>query len=418
MPNSRALLPTLLLLTAPLQAPAQDWPQFRGPNSDATVPFDNLPRTWSNTEHIAWHITLPGKGWSSPVLSGGRLYLTTAVAEGPDQDASTARSLRALCLDPATGKILWDTEVFAESAQTAAIHPKNSHASPTPIVAEGRLYVHFAHEGTACLDLNGKKIWEQRSLKYPPQHGGGASPVLTGGNLIFPCDGSDGPFLTALKASDGSIAWRTPRDTKAPKKFSFCTPAVIPWEGKTQIISPFSDAVAAYDPADGRELWRIRYTGYSVIAQPAFGNGLIYFTTSYDAPVTYAVRPGGSGDVTDTHVAWTQAKNSPNTPTPILRGTELYQVADNGIATCLDAKTGEIHWKERTGRTTSASPLLVGDTLYILDEYGTTTLLQASPSFKKLGENKLEGERTLATPTPAPGALFLRTETGLYRIKA
>jgi outer membrane protein assembly factor BamB len=413
----RPLLPTLFLLSI-LPLAAQDWPQFRGPQSDGVVRAPGLPTKWSKTENVAWHVELPGKGWSSPVLSGGKLYLTTAVARGTDQNAAGPRSLRALCLDPATGAMLWNTEVFEESARTAAIHQKNSHASPTPVVADGRLYVHFGHEGTACLDLSGKKLWEQRSLKYPPVHGGGASPVLVDGLLVFPCDGADGPFLAALQASDGTVAWRTPRETGAKRKFSFCTPTVISWEGKNQIISPFSDAVAAYEPSSGKEIWRVRYEGYSVIAQPTFGNGLIYFTTSYDAPVTYAVRPGGKGDVTSSHVAWTQAKNSPNTPTPVLHGNELYQVADNGIATCLDAKTGEIHWKERTARTTSASPLLAGDTLYILDEFGTTTLLAARTTFKKMGENKLEGERTLATPTPAAGALFIRTETGLYRIGA
>ena len=408
-------LPSLLLISA-LPLSAQDWPQFRGPSSNAVVQAADIPVKWSGTDNVAWKVDLPGKGWSSPVLSGGNLYLTTAVARGTDQDAAGPRSLRALCLDPETGKVRWNTEVFAESANTPVIHNKNSHASPTPVVADGMLYVHYGHEGTACLDLSGKKLWEQRSLAYPPVHGGGASPVLVDGLLVFPCDGADGPFLAALKASDGTVAWRTPRGGGATKKFSFCTPTVLEWEGKKQIISPFSDAIAAYRPKDGKEIWKVKYSGYSVIAQPAFGNGLIYFTTGYDSPVTYAVRPGGSGDVTHSHVAWTQDKRSPNTPSPILHGTELYQVADNGIASCLDAKTGKIHWQERTARTTSASPLLVGDRLYILDEFGTTTLLATGKQFKKLGGNKLEGERTLATPVPAEGTLFIRTEKGLYRI--
>ncbi len=410
----RYLLSSLLLSALPL--PAQDWPQFRGPSSDNVAQATDIPTRWSRTENVAWSVKLPGKGWSSPVLSGGKLYLTTAVASGLDQDAAGSRSLRALCLDPANGKVLWNEVVFEEASDTPAIHNKNSHASPTPVVADGRLYVHFGHEGTACLDLSGKKLWEQRSLKYPPVHGGGASPVLVEGRLVFPCDGAEGPFLAALNASDGSIAWRTPRSSAPGRKFSFCTPAVISWEGKNQIISPFSDAVAAYDPSDGKEIWKVRYTGYSVIAQPIFGHGLIYFTTSYDAPVTYAVRPGGRGDVTQSHVAWTQDKRSPNTPSLLLHNKELYQVADNGIASCLDALTGKIHWQERTARTTSASPLLVGDTLYVLDEFGTTTLLAASRSFEKRGENKLVGERTLATPVPAEGTLFIRTEEGLYRI--
>ncbi|RYD35487.1 MAG: serine/threonine protein kinase, partial [Verrucomicrobiaceae bacterium] len=294
-----------LLATLSATARSADWPQFRGPNSDNIVTAENVPLVWGKDKNIAWHVRLPGKGWSSPVLSGGKMYLTTAVVDGPDQDAAGERSLRALCLDPATGRVLWDREVFLESANSPAIHSKNSHASPTPIAAGGRLYVHFGHEGTACLDLEGKKLWEQRTLVYPPVHGGGPSPLLVDGLLIFPCDAAEGPFLAALRARDGAVAWKTPRTGGAKRNFSFCTPALITLDGKKQVVSPASDAIAGYNPADGKELWKIRYDGYSLICQPAFGNGLIYFTTGYDNPVTYAIRPGGSGDMTEKNVVWT-----------------------------------------------------------------------------------------------------------------
>ncbi|MDB6134558.1 MAG: serine/threonine protein kinase [Verrucomicrobiales bacterium] len=413
----RSAAAAAVLATLSTTADAAEWPQFRGPNSDNIVTAQNVPLVWGKDKNIAWHVRLPGKGWSSPVLSGGKMYLTTAVVDGPDQDAAGERSLRALCLNPATGRVLWDQEVFRESANSPAIHSKNSHASPTPIVADGRLYVHFGHEGTACLDLEGKKIWEQRTLVYPPVHGGGPSPLLVDGLLIFPCDAAEGPFLAALRAKDGAVAWKTPRTSGAKRNFSFCTPALITLDGKKQVISPASDAIAGYNPENGKELWKIRYDGYSLICQPAFGNGLIYFTTGYDNPVTYAIRPGGSGDMTEKNVIWTQSKRSPNTPSPILRGKELFQVADNGIATCLDALTGEILWQERTARTTSASPLLIGDKLLTIDEFGAATVLRASRTFEKIGENKLDGERVLATPVPDDGALFVRTATGLYRIQ-
>lgn len=398
---------------------AQDWPAFRGPTGDGQVDAAaKMPMTWDKEKNVAWRSDLPGKGWSTPVVIAGKIYLTTAVTSGDEDDPKSDRSLRALCVDAANGKVLWNVEVFPQNGAGApSIHSKNSHASPTPVIEKDRIYVHFGHQGTACLDLTGKKIWEQRSLKYTPVHGGGATPLLVDGLLIFPCDGGDKPFIAALKADTGEVAWNTPRGGGAKKTFSFASPECITVEGKKQIISPCSDALRAYDPATGKEIWYVKYDGYSVIPKPLFGHGMLYFSTGYDDPVTYAVRPGGEGDLTSKNVVWTQSKRAPNTPSMLMKGDELYTVADNGIVSCLDAKTGEIHWQERTARGCSASPLLHGEHLYILDEYGTTTILRAGRTFEKVAENKLDGERTLASPSAADGALFIRTEKALFRIQ-
>jgi outer membrane protein assembly factor BamB len=404
-------------------APAQDWPQFRGPSGDGHATAKNLPLKWTKEENIAWHVTLPGKGWSSPVLGDQRIFLTAAVLKtgATEGDPRADRSLRALCLDAVSGKTIWDVEVFAQSGGKApgGIHQKNSHASPTPVLHNGRLYVHFGHQGTACLDpKTGKTLWTNRQLYYEPQHGNGSSPIIAGDFLVFSCDGREEQFVAALRLTDGTVAWKFKRQTSAQKKFAFCTPEIITVNGRKMIITPGADVVHAIDPLNGSEIWRCRYEGYSVVPKPVFGNGLVYIATSFDTPDLLAIKPDGKGDVTETHVAWeiNQDKRPPKTASMILDGANLFWVSDNGIATCADAKTGEIVWSERVGRDTSASPILAEGKLYFLDEAGLCTVVAAEREFKKLAESELTGERTLASLAAVDGALFLRTETGLYRI--
>ncbi len=392
-------------------ATAQDCPEFRGPTGQGHFTAKNLPTEWSATKNVAWRTPLPGAGWSSPVLVNGRLYLTAAVSAS----APGSQSLRTLCLNATTGQILWNTEVFA--APISKGHSKNSQASPTPLAHDGRLYVHFGHQGTACLDLAGKVLWRNNSLKYPPVHGNGGSPILVNDRLVFSCDGGSAPFIVALDKGTGEVLWKTPRETTASKKFSFSTPLLITVNGQPQIISPGSGAVCAYAP-DGRELWRARYgEGYSVIPRPVFGHGLLFLGTGYDRPTVMAVRPGGSGDVTETHVAWTLAKGAPNTPSPLLVGDELYFVADSGVASCADAKTGTVHWQERVCSNTSASPIFADGKIYIQDEQGLGVVLKPGKTFTKLAANPI-GERTLASCTATDGALFIRGDKHLYRIQS
>src|SRR5262249_14077340 len=259
-------------------------------------------------------------------------------------------SLRALCLDAQSGKILWQEEVFHQDGRTApAIHGKNSHASPTPIVHDGKLYVHFGHQGTACLDLAGRILWRNTELRFLPAHGNGGSPVVVDDKLIFSCDGREEAFVAALDRNTGKVAWKTPRGLDVPKKFSFGTPLVISMHGKQQVIVPGSGAVMAYDPATGREIWRVTYPGYSLIPRPVYGHGLVFVNTGYESPTFLAIRPDGEGDITQRHVVWRTRQNAPHTPSPLLVGDELYLVSDDGVASCLNAKTGKVHWKERLG---------------------------------------------------------------------
>ncbi len=406
------LAPLLLILTAALaSAAAMDWPQFRGPTGQGISRAHDVPVEWSATEHVAWKVEVPGSGWSSPVVAQGRVYLTSAVGGG---DAK----LHARCLDAADGRVIWDTEVFApEPGAVAAMHRKNSPASGTPVVTEDRLFVHFGHMGTAALDLAGMVVWRQTGLAYAPVHGTGGSPVLVGDALVFSADGKDDPFVAALNAQTGEVRWKTPRDSPAKKQFSFSTPLAISVDGATQIISPGSGFVGAYDPADGREIWRVTYgEGYSVVPRPVFALGLLFVSSSFDKPTVLAINPtGAKGDATATKVVWAAAKGGPHSASMIVVGDELYYVSDAGIVTCADARTGTVYWNERLGGNFSASPVAAEGRLYFQNETGTGFVLKAGATFEQVAKNEL-GEKTLASPAVIDGALFIRSEHHLWKI--
>lgn len=392
-----------------------DWPQFRGPTGQGIVPEGRLPLEWSQTKNVVWKRAIPGSGWSSPIVAGGTVYLTTGVLT--NEGGLVRISMRAMALAATTGKLRWDKEVFLfSSTEFPPIQEKNSHASPTPVVGDGRLYVHFGHYGTACLDLAGNVLWRNKSLAYASHHGTGSSPILVDNVLIVNCDGNDQQFVGALDALSGKVLWKTHRDAKSTRGFSFSTPLVITVNGRKQVVSPGSDIVAGYDPATGEEFWRVRYQGVSVVPRPVFGNGLIFVCTGYESPRLLAIRPDGAGDVSDSHVAWGANKSVPLTPSSLLIGAELYTLADNGIACCLEAKTGRVHWQERLGGSYSASPVVAGGKIYFLSEDGTGTIVRIGRRFEQLARNELE-ERTLASPAAANGALYIRTEKHLYRIQ-
>jgi outer membrane protein assembly factor BamB len=395
-------------------ARAADWPEFRGPTGQGHVADSApLPVEWGPDRNIVWKTVVPGGGWSSPILLGGRIYLTTAVPAGAD------RSLRTLCLNAADGKVVWDVEVFKQDgARAPKIHAKNSHASPTPVTDGKRLFVHFGHQGTACLDLDGKVVWRNNDFPYKPVHGAGGSPILVDDRLVFSIDAADMQAVVALGRADGKVKWKTDRRTNAGRKFSFCTPLLIEVNGKRQIVSPGSGLVGGYDPETGAEVWRVRYgEGYSVVPRPVYAGGLLYVCTGYDSPKLLAIRPDGTGDVTDTHVAWTAAKGVPHNPSLLAAGDGLYMVSDRGVASCLDLNSGAVKWQERLGGNHSASPILADGKIYFVSEEGSATVIKAGPKFEKLAVNDMR-ERTLASMAAADGALYLRTDKHLYRIGA
>ena len=383
-----------------------DWPQFRGPTGQGHSTETGLPIEWSESRNIVWKTPVPGRGWSSPVVADGHIWLTTAT-----KDKGT--SLRALAYDVENGRELINVEVFhLRSADLT--NPKNSHASPTPIVEGDRVYVHFGAQGTAALSTSGEIIWKTR-LPYESQHGNGGSPTLYGDLLIVSCDGSDDAFVAALDKRTGKTRWRASR--RQPFDQAYSTPLVIRVGERDEIVSVGAYRTAAYDPETGKEIWRVSYAdGFSNVPRPVYGHGLVYIATGFQQPSLLAVRADGTGDVTKTHIAWTLRRAAPLTPSPLLVGDELYVVNDGGIATCLDAKSGAPRWIQRLGGGDySASPVLADARIYFLSESGVATVIAPGKEFRRLATNTLDGD-TLASMAISARSIFIRTDSHLYRI--
>ena len=391
---------------------AQDWVSFRGSSGNG-VTSTVLPIEWGPENNIEWRTEIPGQGWSSPVSQKGRIYLTAAI---PKKAEVETYELSLLILDADSGQILRTVKVMDQTEERPAkMHKKNSHASPTPIVSGDRIYVHFGYQGTACLSLAGDIIWENRNLYFKPTHGNGGSPVLTAGNLIFTCDGDKEPKIVALDADTGELVWSTRRPVDAKKTFSFCTPTVIEVNGQTQVVAPGSDCVLALDPKTGAIIWDVRYVGYSVVPKPVYDGGLVFISTSFDSSKMLAIRPTGKGVVTDSHVEWQVDRNIPKTPSMIAHEGLVYSVSDDGIALCVEAKTGEVVYRKRLGGNYSASPLMAAGRIYFTSEEGVTTVVEAGREFKEIASNDL-GERTLASLGVVGDSILLRTVDALYRI--
>ncbi len=394
---------TLLFVAGTLTA--GDWPEFRGPTGQGHAESQELPVSWSETRNIVWKTPIPGLGWSSPVIGEGKLWLTAATEEG--------RSLRAIAIDPEGGHILHNVELF-RFEEPPKINNKNSYASPTPLLEPGRVYVHFGTQGTAALTSSGVVLWKTQELRYYHRHGSSGSPALSGDLLLINCDGYDVQYVAALDKNTGEIRWKTYRGDAA---HAYATPLVISAGGRKQLVSPGADRAVAYDAETGEELWWIRYKGgFSTVPRPVFGHGLVYITSGFFKPVLFAVRPDGRGDVTKSHVAWTYQRGVPLTPSPLLVGDELYLVSDNGIASCVDAKTGEQIWRARLEGKYSASPVLAGGRIYFLNESGLATAIAPGREFEKLATSQLDG-RSLASMAVVDGAIYLRSDTHLYRIE-
>ena len=406
---------TLLFCVACPFSSRADWPQFRGPDGQGHSQAEGIPLNWNEGKNIQWKTAIPGEGHSSPVIAGNQIWMTSSKEEG--------KSLRAVCVDRTTGELLHDVEVLRPH-KIGTTSVLNGFASPTPVLDGKQIFVHFGEQGTVCLDTNGNIVWKNTELKFSAAWGYASSPILHGDQLILTCDGNDTQFLASLDKRTGRVQWKQHRKhfdasakTNDSFKMSYSTPLVANVDGVDQLVSTGADHVAAYDVKTGEEIWWKAYDGCSAVARPSYGNGLFYVVgvKTLDHFCVYAIRPG-TEKIEAEGLVWEHSKSAPLVPSPLLVGKELLTINDNGIATCLDAMTGELHWQQRLEGNFRASPIEVRGRIYACNQEGKTIVLDSGKEFRILATNELDGD-FFASPAIAGKAMFLRSATHLYRIE-
>lgn len=420
-----------------------NWPKFRGPNSQGVSDNPGLPDRWSADENVLWKAEIPGRGWSSPIVWEGRIFLTTAVNQGESEEPKkglyfggerieppkTVHQRFVICLDLATGKEIW-RQMAHEGVPVTPMHIKNSYASETPVTDGERVYAYFGNLGLFCYDLDGKLVW---SKMFPPVKtrlgwGTAASPALHDGKLFIVNDNDEASYLVALDAKTGEELWRVDRDEKS----NWSTPFVWQNELRTELITPGTKKTRAYD-LDGKLLYEFGGASSITIATPYAVDGLLYVSSGYvmdaNKPV-FAIKPGAEGDISlaadetkNDHIAWAQKKAAPYNPTTLVYDGLLYTLLDNGILACYDAKTGEeVYGKQRLGRSRgfggfTTSPWAYNGKVFCIDEDGVTLVIKAGREFEILHSNPLaDDDQTLATPAMSGDKLLIRTAARLYCI--
>ena len=414
-----------------------NWPGWRGPEGSGISAEKNLPEEWSATKNVKWKTPVVGKGHSSPIVWGKRVFLTTAV-EGPvvagakavkhmDGDkefrhpdsmgADRRHTFKVIALDRDTGKILWERTAW-EGTPFDDRHRKSSYAASTPVTDGKLVYAFFGAEGLYAYDYAGKLAWKSDLGKLGTVGmGTGTSPVVYGNLVIVQCDHESGEesFIVALDKKTGRQVWKTPRKVQV----SWATPILVRTSKRAELITSGNEAVIAYDPATGKELWRTKGVESNAIPSPVASREMVVISAGFPAKIAYALRLGGSGDLSaPSNVVWTYAKGTAYVPSPILYGEHLYLMTDRGILTCLDARTGEV--KYEGGRipipaTFTASPVAFDGKLLLTSEDGDTFVLRAGPKHEVIRTNSI-GEPVYASPAIAGGSIFIRGERNLYRI--
>ena len=417
---------------------ADNWPQWRGPDASGHFEGTGFPTEWDSKKNVVWKVKIPGRGHSSPVVEGDLVWLTTAYETPASAEDAKKRlkvntggqplnllakvSLRAVQINPGTGKILREIEVFNKE-KPQWVHKLNSYSSSTPCLKDGKLYCHFGAYGSACLDAkSGKIIWKNNDKRLWVMHenGPGSSPVLWGDLMIFHLDGSDKQSIAALRQDTGKIVWQTKRSGKMNSnpqlKKSYATPILVENKGSELLLSPAADWLYCYEPATGKELWKLPYglLGFSNVSRPVAGNGMVFLSTCFMKGEILGILLNGDKLP---EIKW-RARSAPKMPSPILVDDELYLVNDAGIASCLDAKTGELHWRERLHAEFSASPTYADGKIYFCDRNGVTHVVKPGKSLKVIAKNELDGTAHMASFAPYGKAFLIRTNEALYRVES
>jgi outer membrane protein assembly factor BamB len=429
-----------LVLSARLEA-QENWPQFRGAESLGVATNPNLPDTWSDTENVAWKTDVKGRGWSSPIVWGDKIFLTTVVNLGKEEEPKkglyfggertkppeSEHQWKVVCLDLDDGRVLWE-QMPHQGIPTTTHHIKNSFASETPVTDGQRVYAYFGNVGVFCYDLDGKLLWKKEIEPRKSRYGWGtaASPVVHQDRLYLVNDNDEESYLLALDAKTGEQVFRVERDEKS----NWATPYVWKNSQRTEIIVPGTGRNRSYD-LEGRPLWELGPMSSITIAMPYSSGDTLYITSGYvldkNKPV-YAIRPGGSGDISladeatsNEFIAWSQPAAGPYNPSTLLYGDFMYVLYDQGFFACFDALTGlEVYAKKRIpeGRAFTASPWAYDDKVFCLNEDGVTFVIAAGGEFEILHTNKLaDDDMCMATPAIAGDKLLIRTAARLYCIQ-
>jgi outer membrane protein assembly factor BamB len=415
-----------LLACAVVIGRAENWPSFRGPTRQGISTEKGLPLWWSAESNLVWKTPVPGTGWSSPIIWEDRIFVTTATDNGT--------SCHIISVDAKTGKILWDKEVFTQVPRRK--EGKNSYATPTPTTDGKQVFVVFGDGSVASLDFSGAIIWTNREVQFYSRHGLGASPLIYENLLIMPYDGSnpvsaagnypnntpeerlgwqlpwDRAIIVALDRKTGTRVWTGKR---GQSRIAHVSPILVKHAGETQLVSCAGDAIQGFDPKTGERIWSVFSQGEGVTPSPAAGEGLLFTSSGFEKTTLRAVKLGGKGDVTQTHIAWEERKGTPTQPSLLYVSPYLYAIADSGVAHCYKAATGEIVWEERIGGNHCASPVYADGKIYFLSEAGETTIIEAGPQFKEVARNSVN-EKCQASIAISGKRLFIRSEKNLFCI--
>lgn len=394
------------------------WPQFRGPTQQGHAEASAKPPiVFNENEHLVYKTPIPGVGWSSPVVADNEVWLTTALLE--------EKKLQAICLDYTTGKIIHAVTVF-EPEEWEEIHLQNSQASPTPVIDEKNVYVHFGNYGNAAIDrMTGKIVWKNNEIVVNYMTGAGSHPIPFENSIIITCDGADKNIIAALDKSTGQVIWTQGRSqplrNNADTHRSFSTPLIARNAGQTTppevMVSIGPDQVHGYDPRNGNDLWYATYQGFSTVPMPITDGESVYVATGFGKATFMAIKLGGQGDITNSHISWKNNKGISLIPSPLLVDGLIYMSTEKGTFLCIDPATGEQLFQERLGGNMSSSPIYAGGHIYLADENGVVYVIKPGREFKLVQKNELQSGQVKGSPAAVGNSLLLRSENGLYRFE-